>query len=128
MIDYNEFLTCAEAFYTASCPYNDDTDNIVVRNCISRAFYYVFHHIRERFRKHPKANFDKFPNQEQRKAIVDFFNDIHESKLASRFLNLNRKRNIADYDIDKEVIKSDAEVYLKEVRTFVERTNRISPI
>ena len=124
MIRPEDFFTFSQSIYN-SLPSNKDS--IELRTCVSRAYYYVFHHLRNRFNNHPKANFSKYAKEEQHREVVNFFYNLKHDDIAKRVANFNRARNEADYDLEKDLKKEDAQKWIHEAKVIVGRASKISP-
>lgn len=125
MIKLEDFLTFAETSYHQL---KSENDSIEIRNCVSRAYYYVFHFIRNRYYNHPKANFKMLANEEQQREVVDFFDNLKHPDIAKRIVWFKRARNKADYDLHEDIKKKDAEKWIHEAKLIAIRLNKISPI
>lgn len=97
---------------------------IVIRNSISRAYYYVFHHVRENY----ETQLEKFKKKLRRDTgryfndhivVVKFFENVGERNLASRIHSLHVERNKADYDLWRNFEGDTAEEFITDVKTFI---------
>lgn len=117
-VNYDEFLNCAYQFIQRGNPTEMD-----LRNSTSRAYYYLFHKIRETFRDHPKANFRDGPGDH--KQIVVFLIKINKGILANRVHQCYNLRNIADYEIKVLFSRKKAYEQLKEVKSISKQINAL---
>jgi len=117
-INYDEFLNCAYQFIQKGNPTEMD-----LRNSTSRAYYYLFHKIRETFRNHPKANFKDGPGDH--KQIVVFLIKINKGILANRVHQCYNLRNTADYEIKAFFSRKKADEQLKEVKSISKQINAL---
>lgn len=119
MINYNDFLILAEQLVN-DAPSNDSAE---VRSSISRAYYYVFHSGRERFRAHPKASFRDGP--EDHRELIDFLRRIGKSTLSDQIRKFRERRNTADYDLNKDFNKHHGEDCIKRAKRYASAFSNI---
>jgi|GEM_PF-1647453 len=91
-----------------------DTDEVVIRTIINRSYYYVYHYIMRRCGQLIKIHREKQRFIEKRKkslhiALVKFFEEQRERKLAEMIDRLRRMRTRADYELEQSFRKEDAE-------------------
>ncbi len=124
MIKLEAFLNFAE---NLNNNLHSDDDCIEIRNCISRAYYYAFHFGRERFKNDKRAN-KLFGHDEQaHRNLKEFFDVINQPDIAQRLKSFKNLRNKADYDLNENFTKKDAENSLKTARLLVGRMSRNQP-
>lgn len=107
-VHYNEFLDCAKQFLVGNNP-----TEMELRNSSSRAYYYLFHKIRERFRGHSEARFRNRTGDHEE--ALKFLVRIGKLTLADRFHYCKAKRQKADYDINESLTETEAEDQISEV-------------
>lgn len=107
-VHYNEFLDCAKQFLEGNNP-----TEMELRNSSSRAYYYLFHKIRETFRGHSEAHFRNGTGDHEE--ALKFLRRIGELTLANRFHYCKAKRQKADYDINESLTETEAEDQISEV-------------
>lgn len=118
---YDEFLDCARRFVQRSRPAEVD-----LRNCASRAYYYLFHKIRETFRNDKSSDFENGPSDHQK--AVEFFRTIRETTLANRVHHCYNIRKNADYDINRPFRRIQANEQLREVVSIARQIDVLSSI
>ena len=109
-MNYDEFLNCAKQFFQGK------SGEIDLRNSASRAYYYLFHKIRETFRGHPKADFKNGKGDHEE--ALKFLLRINQPTLADRFHECLTRRQNADYGINDPFAEICADEQLKEVQSI----------
>lgn len=117
-MNYDEFLKCARQFF------QDRSAEIDLRNSASRAYYYLFHKIRETFRGHKRARFRN--GQGDHKEAVRFLRRIGQTQLANRFFGCLKVRQSADYEINVPFSEIQACGQLKEVQSVASQIDSLS--
>lgn len=100
MVNPEDFLRSAENSYNRVFA---DQDHIELRNCISRAYYYIFHYSRKRFLHHPQARFSSTSRIKHHEEVVHFYHRINESTIANRVFSMRKARNKSDYDLHEHI-------------------------
>jgi len=119
MINPVDFLSFAEKLL------DEGEKEILLRNTISRAYYYAFHHVREnlgiQFKNYKKQR--RSINHKERisdhKVLIEFFKENYSLNLATMIHKMYGRRNEADYDLWKDFEKRDAEDFIKDVKSFI---------
>lgn len=116
-IHYDEFLNCARQFLQQAGA------EIDLRNCSSRAYYYLFHKVRETFRHHKEAHFHNGMGDHEE--ALKFLLRIDQRPLADRFLGCLRRRENADYDINDPFSQTKAQDQLSEVEAVAREIDNV---
>jgi len=122
MVDPDDFLKFTEDLYSQI---DSENDSILVRNCISRSYYYIFHKSRTKFKNDSRTNFSTYPNSEQHREIVNFFHNINHHDIANKIKRFRQKRNDADYELEMSFNKNDANSWIKTAKQLNGRISRI---
>ena len=115
MIEPIDFLNFAEGLL------QEGEEEIVLRNSISRAYYYAFHYVRENCRGHPSSRFRMGPGDHQE--AVAFFKRVKKGDLASWLYSIRSRRIDADYELKKNFEKENAGEFIEDVKSFVSHLN-----
>ena len=119
MMDPADFLSFAEKLL------DEGKKEIVLRNSISRAYYYAFHHVREnlgdKFKNYKKKYSSKNPNGKisDHRLIFTFLMDNSRIDLGNIMRNMYKRRNDADYELGRDFEKKDAEEFIEDAKAFI---------
>ena len=118
MINPIDFLTFANGLLA------ENGEEILLRNSISRAYYYAFHHVRENLgdkfknykKKHRKISKEKLSDH---KLIFKFLMENRRMDLGNIMRSMYDRRNHADYELKRDFEKNDAEEFIKDAKAFI---------
>lgn len=119
MITPVDFLTFANDLL------KENGEEIVLRNSISRAYYYAFHHVREnlgdKFKRYKKEHLSKNPNGKisDHRLIFTFLMENSRIDLGNIMRSMYKRRNDADYELGQDFEKKDAEEFIKDATAFI---------
>ena len=115
MISPEDFLNIASELLKEG---EKRSEEIYLRSSISRAYYYIFHTIRESY-KRINPNYFSYDYKDHKKCY-DLL-ERYDVYLKNLFRDLRAKRNSTDYDLYKDITISEAKEYLEMVTHFVEK-------
>ena len=124
MIKPKSFLDFAQNLFN---DLRHENDCIEVRSCISRAYYFIHHFGLQRFSQDKRAKNLSAGNTERHRLLIEFFRDIKARDIADRLNNLRNRRNDADYELNLNLTKKNAEDSLRDAKNLEWRMNRITP-
>jgi len=119
MINPVDFLTFANDLLKGN------GEEIVLRNSISRAYYYAFHHVREnmgdKFKRYKKEHLRKNPKEKisDHRLIFKFLMDNYRMDLGNIMRSMYGRRNDADYELGQDFEKKDAEEFIEDAKAFI---------
>ena len=119
MIKPIDFLTFANDILT------ENGEEIVLRNSISRAYYYTFHHVREnlgdKFKRYKKEHLHKNPKEKisDHRLIFTFLMENYRMDLGNIMRSMYKRRNDADYELKQDFEKKDAEEFIEDAKAFI---------
>jgi len=119
MITPIDFLTFANDLLT------ENGEEIVLRNSISRAYYYAFHHIREnlgdKFKRYKKEHLRKNSKEKisDHRLIFKFLMENYRIDLGNIMHSMYNRRNDADYELKQDFEKNDAEEFIEDAKAFI---------
>lgn len=117
-MDYKEFYKISERM-VEQLP----GEEIAYRTAISRAYYFIFHHIRENKKKNKyNIRFKNGPGDHQKVRKLLRKVDINLSTL---YMQLHERRKIADYEMEETVGEQEWQNHRKEIETLVEKLDEI---
>jgi uncharacterized protein (UPF0332 family) len=118
MINPVDFLTFANNLLT------ENGEEILLRNSISRTYYYAFHHVRENlgdkftdYKRNQRKNSEE--KLSDHKLIFKFLMENRRMDLGNIMRNMYKRRNDADYELKKDFEKNDAEEFIKDAKAFI---------
>ncbi len=113
-MNYNEYL-----FFSKKLIQDENNPEVNIRTSISRAYNYVFLHVREKHRNHPDSNFRN--GRGDHKEAVEFLKRLEYSRLASTLFSLTDRRNLAEYDLKVDFKKVKALEYIDDAQDFIKK-------
>lgn len=123
MIRYEDFLHFAESLKDRL---PESSDSIEVRTGICRAYYYVFHHIKETFRGYSGIQFkDDFSDHQQVCSI--FEEHFGDPLLADRIFAFRDLRNDATYNLRADFDAQDLEDAIAEAKDLAAQAEEYAP-
>ncbi|MDA2918593.1 HEPN domain-containing protein [Desulfobacterota bacterium AH_259_B03_O07] len=122
MISHKSFLEVAEKLLENGT----SDDSAFLRSSISRAYYFAFHHVREKLKNNSRigSTYEKTDNVEHHRINVESLYKLNHSDIADRLGNLRRMRNNADYELDRDLNRSTAERLLKHAKWISAKVDR----
>lgn len=121
MIDHNGFLEVAKHLRDSAT----SDDSAYIRSSISRSYYFAFHHARLKLSNHPKANFDNIDRVKHHEYIIELLYELKQNEIAERMGKFRGRRNNADYDLDKNFGKQEAERWINQANWIADRISKI---
>jgi len=117
-MDYKEFYRISEKV-TKTFP----NEEIAYRTAISRAYYFVFHHVRENKKKNKyRVHFTQGTGDHGK--VKELLKKV-DVNLSALFTQLHDRRKIADYDMEKNIGQQEWQNHLKEVEVLIEKLDDI---
>lgn len=123
MINAQELLDFSVETYENLETYND---SVILRLCISRSYYFIYHQIIDRFYDDDRANFSSLRSDELQREVLNFFHVIKHQDIAQRISTFKRLRNKADYFLDQDVTKEDVKKSIHFAKWINNRIQKIS--
>lgn len=117
-VQCEDFLDYAKRFLA-----KDPCTEMDRRNSSSRAYYYLFHKSKKKFKQDPRTNFNDTGDDHEE--CINFLRLINELTLANRFHYCRKRRLDADYKINKSFSKYKSDDQIKEIESIAQKIDEI---
>ncbi len=97
-------------------------EEVEFRTSISRAFQYLYIFIKRKYRNDRRVTFKD--DNIDKKTIAELFRIAKNRQLVSEWTTYREDRNNAEYNMDFEFDKTDADTYIEDIEKFINDVNR----
>ncbi|MFI3219292.1 MAG: hypothetical protein QX189_09250 [Methylococcales bacterium] len=123
-VSSDDFLTSAEILLK-----NTDAQEIDFRNVISRSYYAVFHLAKEKLTVLADIEImEELDNNGSHNAIIGKFyrHDNRSIHAYGKIMkDLKKKRRIADYDIDKDILRKETAEHFNNAKHLIAKLKKL---